>query len=520
MSNPSADAVRALLESLGEDTSREGLKGTPDRVAKLLDEFTSGRDVDPSSVLLPVFSAEHDEMILVKDIPFASLCIWSKQPVNTIDGQKRASDIRTGDVLWAFDEDGALVQTTVVSVGWRRVSELVEFRAGAGTIRVSQEHPVLTPAGWVEAQDLTPGEKVQYTIPKRLCQKRHDVLEGYELGYVLGAVGSDGSIQDGRRVSLVVKDETFARKFRACLIQAFGADPSFEEIQVPSGFLSREIPMFRVRLVSRHVGTLLLHWFGGSKRTKTFHFPRVVLRSEGMMRGFLDGYCDGDGSWNSDGSGARTIVSANLGFLAELSAVLGTTVRRTRSDVGTLRVPVHWVRERKRGTFTFEESDVPLLPPDAEWREIEWVRRTTQSGTKPFRVFSFHCEPYHSFLAGGVHVKNCEHHLVPFVGKAHVGYIPNKAGQVTGLSKLARVIDICARRLQMQERLTTQVADAIEKALDPRGVIVVVEAEHMCMSMRGVQKPGHLTVTSAVRGVFRENVATRAEAMSIIRGGR
>lgn len=113
----------------------------------------------------------------------------------------------------------------------------------------------------------------------------------------------------------------------------------------------------------------------------------------------------------------------------------------------------------------------------------------------------------------------CEHHLVPFVGQAHVGYIPNKLGQVTGLSKLARVVDVVSRRLQMQERLTTQVADAIEKGLDPRGVIVVVEAEHLCMSMRGVQKPGHTTVTSAVRGIFRENAATRSEAMSIIRGG-
>ena len=118
--------------------------------------------------------------------------------------------------------------------------------------------------------------------------------------------------------------------------------------------------------------------------------------------------------------------------------------------------------------------------------------------------------PFHSL---------CEHHLVPFAGKAHVGYIPNKNGQVTGLSKLARVVDVVSKRLQMQERLTSQVADAIEGALDPRGVIVVVEAEHLCMSMRGVQKPGHTTVTSAVRGVFRENVATRAEAMTIIRGG-
>ena len=114
----------------------------------------------------------------------------------------------------------------------------------------------------------------------------------------------------------------------------------------------------------------------------------------------------------------------------------------------------------------------------------------------------------------------CEHHMVPFVGKAHVGYIPSKTGQVTGLSKLARVVDVVSKRLQMQERLTSQIADAIEGALDPRGVIVIVEAEHMCMSMRGVSKPGHTTVTSAVRGVFRESVATRAEAMAIINGSR
>ena len=151
---------------------------------------------------------------------------------------------------------------------------------------------------------------------------------------------------------------------------------------------------------------------------------------------------------------------------------------------------------------------------------MESVKHIRQGGTKPFRVYSFHCEPYHSFLVGGVQVKNCEHHMVPFVGKAHVGYIPSKTGQVTGLSKLARVVDVVSRRLQMQERLTSQIADAIEGSLDPRGVIVIVEAEHMCMSMRGVQKPGHTTVTSAVRGVFRESVATRAEAMAIIHGGR
>jgi GTP cyclohydrolase I len=113
----------------------------------------------------------------------------------------------------------------------------------------------------------------------------------------------------------------------------------------------------------------------------------------------------------------------------------------------------------------------------------------------------------------------CEHHLVPFLGKAHVGYIPSKDGRITGLSKLARVVDAVARRLQVQERMTTQIADAIEAALGPRGVIVVIEAEHLCMSMRGVRKPGTLTVTSAVRGLFRTDSATRAEAMGFVRGG-
>ena len=110
----------------------------------------------------------------------------------------------------------------------------------------------------------------------------------------------------------------------------------------------------------------------------------------------------------------------------------------------------------------------------------------------------------------------CEHHLVPWIGKAHVAYIPNEKGQITGLSKLARVVDVVARRPQVQERLTTQIADAIETALEPRGVLVVVEAEHLCMTMRGVRKPGSQTVTSAVRGIFRDNNATRAEAMGFI----
>jgi GTP cyclohydrolase IA len=114
----------------------------------------------------------------------------------------------------------------------------------------------------------------------------------------------------------------------------------------------------------------------------------------------------------------------------------------------------------------------------------------------------------------------CEHHLTPFFGYAHVGYIPNEKGQITGLSKLARLVDVYARRPQVQERMTSQIADALMNVLEPRGVIVVIEAEHLCMSMRGVRKPGAKTVTSAVRGIFLDSDRTRAEAMSLLLGRR
>ncbi|HEX9122202.1 MAG TPA: GTP cyclohydrolase I FolE [Actinomycetota bacterium] len=110
----------------------------------------------------------------------------------------------------------------------------------------------------------------------------------------------------------------------------------------------------------------------------------------------------------------------------------------------------------------------------------------------------------------------CEHHLIPFVGRAHVAYVPSKDGKITGLSKIARVVDTLSKRPQVQERLTTQIADAVDAALQPRGVFVMIEAEHLCMTMRGVKKPGSRTVTSAVRGLFRTDARTRQEALSHI----
>jgi GTP cyclohydrolase I len=114
----------------------------------------------------------------------------------------------------------------------------------------------------------------------------------------------------------------------------------------------------------------------------------------------------------------------------------------------------------------------------------------------------------------------CEHHLLPFTGRAHVAYVPNRDGRITGLSKIARVVDLLSKRPQVQERLTTEIADALDAALAPRGVFVLIEAEHLCMTMRGVKKPGSTTVTSAVRGVFRSDARTRTEALELVRRGR
>lgn len=113
---------------------------------------------------------------------------------------------------------------------------------------------------------------------------------------------------------------------------------------------------------------------------------------------------------------------------------------------------------------------------------------------------------------------NCEHHLLPWFGRAHVAYLPNNSGAITGLSKLARLVDVCAKRPGVQERMTTMIADTLEDRLDPRGVMVVVEARHLCMEMRGIRKPGAETVTSAVRGAFRDDARTRAEALALLNG--
>jgi GTP cyclohydrolase I len=203
------------------------------------------------------------------------------------------------------------------------------------------------------------------------------------------------------------------------------------------------------------------------------------------------------------------------GFCLEWTA--GSLVGAGRGAI-TLARPALGVADgwiRKHG-FPRDSHRTDLI--DSSWVRVESVRPVESAGAKPFTVYSYKCEPHPTFLIAGHLTHNCEHHLVPFHGVAHVGYIPSDDGKVTGLSKLARLVDLYAKRPQVQERLTSQIADALMRKLEPRGVIVVVEAEHLCMAMRGIRKPGARTTTSAVRGILKTSATSRAEALDLING--
>jgi GTP cyclohydrolase I len=239
-------------------------------------------------------------------------------------------------------------------------------------------------------------------------------------------------------------------------------------------------------------------------------FPRVILSDDSTFSGFLDGYVDGDGCRSKHWPG-RTVVSGNVPFLIDLSNIIGARFSPSASAASRLYIADSWMR---RHGFRQESHRSDLI--ESRWVPVEEVRPVHADGAKPFTVYSFTCEPHPTFLVSGHLSHNCEHHLTVFHGKAHVAYIPNEQGRITGLSKLARLVDGLARQPQVQERLTAQIADAMVERLQPRGALVVIEAEHLCMSMRGVRKPGAVTVTSAVRGSFRDSMSTRMEAMNLL----
>jgi GTP cyclohydrolase I len=371
-------------------------------VAEAMAFLTKGYAEKPEAVLSDaLFEESHKNMVLVKDIEVYSMCVPSKQIVNAVDGVKPAARVRVGDRLWTL-HDGRVAQTTVIEVSSRPVRDLVEVETDEGTFRVTPDHPVATPSGWVEAQDLE-GCAVEWTSPRSLCRRRFTPIVGYELGYSIGAVCSDGTVGE-RSLSLVVNDQEFADA-------------------IDARFTPRE------------------------------------------------------------------------------------------SGVSKLYVTDRWNRPGWYGKHGFQQEDHRTTLVESRFVAVRAVRHVRAHGKKPVRVYSYRCAPHSTFLVAGHLTHNCEHHLLPFFGKAHVAYVPN--GRIVGLSKLARLVEVFARRFQVQERMTEQIAQAIWSTIEPQGVAVVVEAYHLCMMMRGVEKQNSKTITSAMRGVFLEDQRTRDEFLRL-----
>lgn len=506
-------AVHEILAAIGEDPERDGLRETPARVAQAYEAIFSGVAEDPARYLEEAFEGEYRDMVLIRDIPLYSMCVPGRQKVNAVSGSKRAAWTKIGDELWTLDK-GFLAKTRVTGITSHKSYGVVLVRTSGGSFKVTRDHPVRTKNGWCEAGDLLPGDCVEWFPPRKLCREMPRVMPGYWLGYLLGAVASDGSIQDERRISVVVSNHGFAGRIAKAWWEVFSIQARVESIMVDSGYLARKIPMCRVRVVSSYAAEKLSGWLGlfpkCRDKTRGFHFPKVVTNSQEMTQGFLDGYIDGDGS---DFGPGKMIVTANGVFARELAEYLQIPVGSVSGGLNSIYVSSRWHKPGWHGKHGFRQQSNWCIPQDSRYVKVEAVEPTPKS-TKPHTVYSFKCEPYPTFLIAGHLTHNCEHHLVPIVGKAHVGYMPD--GKVIGLSEIANIVETYARRPQIQERLTAQVADLLHDGLGSRGSMVVIEAEQLCMTLLGSQKPGSITVTSATRGVFDEDDGKRAEFMGLI----
>ena len=502
--------IHDLLLELGEDPAREGLLKTPARVIRALRFLTEGyrKDVD---VLFndAFFQEDYDEMVVVRDIEFYSLCVPSKQIVNVVGGARTASKVRVGDRLWTL-VDGEARETTVTAVGRRQTRELVEVVSEEGSFRVTPDHPFATPHGWVEAADLE-GHEVEWTRPKGLCRRRYRPRPGYSLGFALGAVTSDGTVGK-RSISLVVNSSAFAERFASSMRDAFGVESRLEPVSRPSGFTGRDTAGFRVRIVSSYLADLFRGWVGGDAHHMRQEFPRIAQMSAECMQGFIDGYVEGDGFPVKQGTGA-IVVGSNVPFLHAFSEAIDARFTPRRGS-SRLYISNRWNQPGWYGKHGFRQRDHRTSLVESSYVPVRSVRPVRATGKRPFTVYSFRCEPYPTFLIAGHLSHNCEHHLLPFFGKAHVAYIPDR--RIVGLSKIPRLVDLFARRLQVQERMTKEIAETMMDKLAPRGVAVVIEARHLCMVMRGVEKQHSLMTTSHMLGAFRDAQSTRMEFMNLI----
>ncbi|MFS8198968.1 hypothetical protein ACLVWQ_09775 (plasmid) [Streptomyces sp. CWNU-52B] len=285
------------------------------------------------------------------------------------------------------------MRTTVTEVAATHVREVVDVVTDQVTFTVSSDQLLGTPDGWVHARDAE-GTVLAWTPARKLCRARLTVRPGYDFGYLIGATCSDGTT--GRNyVSLVVNDRSFAERYAKCLTGVTGLDARIESVTRPSGYLRREAPGFRVRVVSSYLADLMRQYVGGDAHHMRQGFPRVVLTDMESFEGFLDGYTDGDG-YRSKRWAGRVLVSANVPFLRELSEVVGARFTpRTNGLASHLVVMDSWP---SRGTFKPERH--PLQLRESSWVQVREVRPRT-AGSKPYTLYAFRLDPHPGFLVNG-----------------------------------------------------------------------------------------------------------------------
>ena len=508
--------AKELLKEIGENPNREGLEKTPERIAKSFLKIFGGYSQTTPNILTKFDGENYYEMIICKDIDFYSTCVPCDQYINSINGAKRAREIKVGNQLWT-SKNGIPVATTVSQITTHTAPKIVKITLENNiSIRVTSDHPIKCPCGWIEANDLQIGDQVEFINPKSLSKKEYPLHLNYHLGYVIGAIASDGSIQDNRRISLEVNEESLAKKYKIALEKAFNIDVKIQSIQKPSGFLKKKIQQFRIRFVSSQIANRISMFLelpknlGSKSKTQSFKFPKIVLTSKRLMQGFLDGYIDGDGCRKGK-SGGNIILSSNRFFLEELAEILETKIMKTQtSSVGCIYVSKKWYKPGWYNKHGFQQQEISLNIGESSFKKVKKIEKIIQKT----KVYSFKCSPYPTFLISGILTHNCEHHMQPFFGKISIGYIPDK--KIVGISKLPRIVELFSRRLQNQERLTTQIADTLNKLLKPKGVGVVVRAQHLCMMARGVEKQNTIMITSSCKGLFKNNSKTRDEFLRLI----
>jgi GTP cyclohydrolase I len=522
-------SLREFIAYIGDNPDREGLIETPDRILRSWSELFSGYQEEPERFFkLFTQDTETDDMVVISGIEYFSMCVPSSQTVCRVENKPgypaaKARNIKIGDELWTL-KDGIPVKTKVSHIQSRKVTKLVKLSLSTGiTVRLTLDHPVKLQDRWEEAGNLKSGHYIEFINRKTLRKSQYDFNLGYDLGYAVGVIAAEGSIQDDRRVCVEVNSYEYMQRYQQALKNAFALETTIEKIKKPSGFTKKVIRQYRVRFVSSQIAKRLLKLLGlpqgmGSKsKTKKFHFPQILATSKDMMKGFLDGYIEGDGSKHRTG---HIITSGNLQFLQELGNILNVRFYTQNSSyngksVGQLFVGKHWDSAKWTKKHGFSPIAASLDIGESELVEITNVEILDQPGKSGYKVFSFTCEPYPTFLVNGVLTHNCEHHAIPFYGEMHIGYVPD--GHILGLSKFARLVNVFARRLQTEEHLVSQIADTLMQYLTPQGVIVISCAKHLCACGRGVNQRKMKMGKSALRGNFRQDNALKQEFFELIK---